>query len=181
MAETTKKPCCPAKVEVLIMSKHNNLQEVDREWLSSLDEPQVNQLVAMDAALANAAKKLEEIPQLNKEQALQQLKDVLSNPDQFLSLLNPELQEQFRVGIQLHREKKQKLIQSLVQANPSRFNEANLVGRTMEALEELASMIPQPDYSVNAAGTGNFGGYGNYMNPSAEEDILLPVGSEINP
>lgn len=182
MAENaTKKPCCPGKVELLIQSKHSPYQEVDREWLLSLEEAQINRMVEVDAALVTMAKKVEELPQLNKEQAVKELKEILSNPDQFITLLAPELQEQMRSGMQLHREKRQKLIQALVQANSKKFSEEKLKDRTMEALEELVSLIPEKsDYSVHAAGGGALGGTAYlHLNNNSEEDMLLPAGVEI--
>lgn len=148
-----KKPCCPGKVEVLIQSKHSPYEEIDREWLLGLEESQIDRMIQTDGLLIAAAKKAEEVPQVNEEQAVAALKETLSDPEKFIALLPPAIQEEMKSGMTLHREKRQKLMQIIIQANPKKFNEENLKGRTMDTLEELVSMIPEkPDYSVNAAG-----------------------------
>lgn len=170
MAEA-KKPCCPGKVEILIQSKQSPFEEIDREWLLSLEEGQIDRLIQTDALLVAAAKKAEEQPPpITQEQATEALKDLLADPEKFIKLLSEDLQEQMKSGLQLHREKRQKLIQALVATNSSKFSEEKLKNRTMESLEELVSLIPEKsDYSVNAAG-GDLS--------TNDEEILAPFGVE---
>lgn len=179
MAETTvKKPCCPGKVELLIQSELSPFEEIDREWLSGLEEGQIDRLVQTDVALSEATKKAEEKPpQVNREQAISVLKEDLSDREKFVTLLPEALQEEVRSGLNLHRERRQKMIQALVEAFPKKFTEDKLKNRTTEALEELIGMIPEKpaDFSANGAGSESI----NANMGMAADDILLPIGVEI--
>jgi hypothetical protein len=169
MAEK-KTPCCPGKVQALISSDSNPFQETDREFLLGLEEPQINSLITMDEAVA-AAKKVSAQPvQVNKEQALQALKDVLSNPDEFMKLLPAKMQEQMRSGLKLHQERRQKLEKALTEANPTVFTAEKLKDQSMESLEDMVSLIPDKvDFTVNAGGGSR---------TTSPKEILLPPGVE---
>ncbi len=183
MENKEKQPCCPGKVTALLQSNNAMFVEADKEFLLGLNEAAIDRLIATDAALTVAKKTATDAaaaaaettakstPQINKEQVVQILKDTIKTPDEYLGLLPVEMQEQMKSGLILHREKRQKLIQTII-ANNKRFTEENLKNRTMESLEELVSFIPeQVDYSVNGAG-GSLG-TGN------AQELLLPAGVEI--
>ena len=158
MAENIK-PCCPEKVELLIQSELNSYKEGDREWLSTLDEKVVDSFLAMEAAHAELVTQLaaakeagetKETVQMNKDQAIQVLKDQLADPQQFMGLLSPVVQAQFRHGQSLYEAHRLKLVgQIMANANPGVFDEPELKKMDTVALEQLARAIPSKvDYSV---------------------------------
>ena len=162
-----KKKCCPEKIKLLVQSKGSPFQEADSEWLETLEEAQVDKLVAM----ASAAPGGEKDTTITKEQAMQVLQEQLSDPDKFIKLLPGDVQEQIRHGMALHKAEKQKLI-TLISANSEKFTPEKLAGKSIEELQDLASLIKLPDtadYSLLG------GGNGPVVNA---EDLLPPPGIE---
>jgi len=92
----------------------------------------------------------------------------MKTPEQFLSLLPGEMQDQFRSGLKLHQEQKNALIEKICSYNQA-YTKDELKAHSMEDLTKLASFIPdaKPDYSL--LGVNSFG-------VNTGEAPLLPVG-----
>lgn len=173
MANKDTKGCCPEKVELLIQSENNSFGEDEREWLSGLDQAQIEKLEAMEQAIeTNKNKEPEkgEEPQMNKEQAVQVLKEQLSDPNQFLQLLPEEHRASVEHGMRLHNEHRQGLMTHITK-NTDVYTEEELKERKTDDLEKLAKAIkPKTDYSVfGGDGTGTYQQQG-------QEQILPPPG-----
>ena len=169
------KPCCPEKVELLVQSAKAGFGEDDREWLQGLEEPQIDKLLTMNKELEKEpeTKKPEgEDPQMNKEQAVQVLKDELSDISKFKSLVPNEIKAQLDYGERLHQEHRQDLVQHVMtNAAEGVYTEDELKEMETGSLEKLAKAIkPKVDYSA-------FGGSGNQpQTDAAQEEVLLPPG-----
>lgn len=178
------KPCCPEKVELLVNSQHSDFQETDREWLNSLTQEQIDKLVVPVANLEAEAQakaeltaktkeenetKDEKVPQMNKEEVIQVLRESMKTPEEFLSLLPADMKDQFASGLRLHKEQRDSLIEKLV-AYSDAFTKEELAAKSMDELHKLEKLIPhQTDYSGLGAG-GNIQANINKVTP------LLPLG-----
>jgi len=146
MADNVKK-CCPEKVQLLIASAHAPYQEADREWLSSLEEAQIDKLVSMEKMLAMEP---EERNPITNEQAVQVLQAQLRTPDQFIQLLPEEMRDQMTSALRLHQKERARLVEAVKAA--SRYTDDQLKTKTMAELSILADMARPRDFSGLAGG-----------------------------
>lgn len=165
--ESMKKPCCPEKVDALIASDKTKWTADDREMLLTMSEEQLEKLTPVEAKAPAA-------PQINKEQALEVLKEHLGDPDKALALFPKETREMLSDGLNLHRERKAALVEQIVanQATPV-FTKESLEKKSMAELSELAQAIaPKTDFTPLGGGNGN-------SQPAAYKgDGLYPPGVE---
>lgn len=181
-----KTPCCPEKVNLLIQSKHTEFAEEDREWLNSLEQGRLDKMVApianMEAQDQTAEPKAETTPTeeetknvgdnkanpINKEEALAVLRESLTSPEQFLSLVPKELKDQFESGLALHQQKRADLIASITGYSKV-FSEEELNAKPTTELEKLAGMVPdKSDFSPLGVNSG--------LQGNASVEPLLPPG-----
>jgi uncharacterized protein YdaT len=167
--------CCPDKVEKLINNENNNFTEEDRDKLSKLDESVV------DKMLSDNEPKKKEGPETNKESGeidgeklAEALKAYAKKPEDFLSLMPKEMQDQMNSGLKLHREKRQNMITE-IQNNSSHFSEDELKDMDNDMLEKIYnSVIPQGNYAP-------FGSPGFSSNQEeGNDEKLLPGNVQIN-
>lgn len=145
MAEK-KKGCCPEQVDIIVLSKHTRFDDGDREYLEGLEEKALVKLLPIEP---DPPKEV----QVNKEQAIQVLKDQLKTPDQFMALLSPEMRGQMQYGLGLYTEERGKLTER-VSAN-SDYSVEDLKGKPIQELQKLSSLIKTPaDYSPMGGGGG---------------------------
>ena len=185
--------CCPEKVEMLVMSEDTGFDEDDRDWLSELDEDQMDKLVTLAKAAEappeedemtmlraeNAALKAElakfkkapavKAPVANKEMAIQVLKEQLSDPTQFLQLLPAEQREQMEHGMQLYRDHRMSIVES-IKTNTSVFTDDELMAMSTKDLDKLARAIVKPSQSYVGLGSGKIN------TNTAGKELLLPPG-----
>jgi hypothetical protein len=167
-------PCCPEKVELLIQSDNNSFGEDEREWLNGLSSGQIEKLEAMEQEIETNKQKVqnhkEDEPQMNKDQAVQVLKEQLSDPAQFLQFLPEEHRASVEHGMRLHKEHRQDLIKRVTN-NTEVYKEEELGEMPTDQLEKLAKAVkPVADYSA-------LGGVADYsQQASYQEEILPPPG-----
>lgn len=150
--KNNKCPACVEKAGILLNSKHTSFTEQDREWLEGLGEAYLDKLIVMQKKADEPPKKVEP-PQVNKDQAIQVLKDELKTPEQFIGLLPAEFQDQMRSGLRLHEEKRTGLIEAITAYENNKFSKDELTAMTMDELAKIAALIPgQADYSANGGG-----------------------------
>jgi hypothetical protein len=165
-----KKKCCPEKVQALIASEHAPFEEADREWLETLDQPQIDKLVTMErnAAVKPVVEPVTEPEPVTNEQAVQVLREQLKTPEQFIQLLPDEMREQMTSALTLHKSEKAKLIETIKSA--SSFTDDELKTKTMAELSKLSEMAKPRDYSGKSGGSP--------MKTNDEDNLLLPPGVE---
>ena len=184
----TMEKCCPEKVEMLVMSEDTGFDEDDRGWLSELDEDQMDKLVTLakaaeappeedemtmlraeNAALKAELAKFKKAPVANKEMAIEVLKEQLSDPAQFLQLLPAEQREQMEHGMQLYRDHRMSIVES-IKTNTSVYTDDELMAMSTKDLDKLAKAIVKP--SQNYVGLGS----GRINTNTAGKELLLPPG-----
>ena len=157
-----KKSCCPEQVKIIVQSKHTRFEESDREWLETQDEGTIVKLLPIEPEKQSP-------PQINKEQAVQVLKDQFKTTDQFLSLLPVEMKSQMQYGLGLYKEERENLVSNIT--DNSDFIDKDLEEKSIDELKKLSNAIkPKSDFSP--MGSGN----GPQNNASTPDRIVLPVG-----
>lgn len=179
--KTNKEPCCPEKVELLIQSELTSFTEDDSELLSTMDESIIDKMLedinkvqtninTMKADVERLKEEAEEKktetveePQMNKEQALQVLKEQPMSQQEFLALTDPETREKLEHGFSAYEREREKLITNITE-NTNVFSAEELAGKPMNELEKLSQAIkPKTDFSLK-----------NLAKPDDEK--LLPPG-----
>ena len=173
---------CPKKIELLVQSAHSPYKEEDREFLATLSENRLDQLVLMNDTISTKKQEITALVEekermkpveLTKEQMLQVLaKEGGLEIDQFMSLLKPELKEHIQSGLYMQANRKKELV-GRITANSKAFTQEELDLKSISELEKISSLIPDPvDYTGMAGGSF-------ITNAQSVNDVLLPVGVEI--
>jgi hypothetical protein len=167
----TKEECpeCENKINLLIECKETKFKEEDREQLNTLSEDMLDKLFPEQKPEKKEDKEKE--IQMNKEKAVEVLKEDLGDKDRFLKLLPPEVQAQFQHGMKLHEAERTKLISHITQNSEGVYEEEDIKSMSTSDLEKLAMVIKAP---ANYTGMG--AGSNVNVNNSNEEDILPPAG-----
>jgi len=165
MAKEKEKTCCAEKVELLIQSDQTNFEDTDREWLLTLSEGQIDKL--QPKAVEKEVETKVEAPQMNREQAIQVLKDL--SDDEKMSLLTPETRAIIDYGQKLYKAERQQKIDHIL-ANTDVYSSERLAAMTDQDLHDLARAIKVPV---------SFAPLGPTPPPQANSEIdekLLPPG-----
>ncbi len=166
--EKEKAPCgdCMEKVVGLINNERTRFTKADREWLLALNEEQLDKLEPTEAPA----------PQVNREQALEVLREELADAEKLVGLLPGELKDQVEAGLTLHKEERTKLVKA-IQANTEKdtWGDEELAGMDMTTLRKLEKSSRKADYS------GSGGGRAVQTNTETSEDkeFLAPAGIEV--
>ncbi len=177
MNETTKKPCCPGKVDQLI--KANRFTEANRDWLNSLTEEQINPLVDLSDKLeaagasslaTNKASEKASDKEITVDQALAVLAKQKPTAEQFMGILPAETREFINSGLKAQQDKRAQMITMIMAATKESkvYSEDELKAMPMKDLEKLFAFIPEP--------AADFSGYGAGSDSTNTEEILLPTG-----
>ncbi len=166
MSDEKKAPCgnCMEKVVALINNKQTHFTKSDREWLLEQDEEKLDKLFPKDP----------EPIQVNREQALEALKDVLNDSEELVKILpDGPVKTQIETGLKLHKEERETLIKE-IQANTDEgtWEKADLEVMSSDMLRKIAKSVePKGDYSGQGGGTTIVVNEG--------EEALLPPEVEI--
>ncbi len=175
MSDKEKTPC--EAIQSLIKSDYTAFDEGDEDWLSNLEEPSVNKLVAMEEKVREKDEESNDDEVMTQEKAVQTLKESFKDSEDFLEIVPDEYSEQMKYGLKLHNEKRKDLIDSIT-ANSKAFSEDELEKKDMPELEKLASFVDDTsgmDYSGLAGGEGPQANTGK-----DDEEPLLPTGVQAN-
>jgi hypothetical protein len=162
-----KTPCCPEKVELLVQS--DAFEETDRDWLSALEQGQIDKLIAVNEKAEEEPAPADPEPQMNENQAIAVLKDHFSDPNKFMSLLPDEVRGQMEHGLKLYRDRRHELIQGISTNADGVYTDDELKSMSIDALEKLAKLAKVKDYSMQGGGS-------NLAVNNQSEPALLPPG-----
>jgi hypothetical protein len=184
------------KIKELLTIAPGQYVEEDKSWLEELEEAQVDKLLAcakvgIDAAKAKEALEAEKVkanehvislekelaelkkgaPKVNEEAALKIVKEKVSDPKVFVSMLPKDMREQLEYGKKAFEADRKKLTEHILtnQAMQS-WDEETLGTLGMEMLQKVADGIKAPiNYEVS----------GGHLRTTMEE-MLLPPGIKLS-
>ena len=161
-----KKPCCPDKVNELIANKQSNFTDEDKEWLSEQDEVNINKMFPKEPE----KKEVKDV-KVNKEEAVNVLKETLKTPEDFFALMPDEMQDQMKAGLVLHNQNRKKLQKTILDnAKEDTWTEDELKTMSTDMLKKIAS-------SFNVEDIADYSGSGSGKLPTEDtEEALLPIG-----
>lgn len=139
-----------ALVSALIANAATLFTEDDRSWLEKMPEEQLGKMAPKETPAATPVANAAPDPKTAAQPAV----------------LSAEDNEALEYGRRKIREEKEALI-ARISANSKAFTADELKAMTNEALGKIASLIPQPDYSLAAGGVG-------IAANSGEEPLGLP-------
>lgn len=132
--------------------------EEDREWLSKLEENQLEKMKGVvvqkkeePAPKDEPAPKNEPVVDNDADDDDQEPSNAAPTPDEFISNAPTEIQEVLQSGLAMHRERKAGLVKGIMANKRNKFTEDQLKAKSMEelvALAELAS-VETHDYKAN--------------------------------
>jgi len=158
-----KEPCCPKQIKLIVQSKLTRFEEKDKEYLETLSEERIIQLLPVEPA--PAANSVD-----NRDQAIQVLREELRDKDKFMALLSPEVRAQYQHGQQLVDDERIKLVDHIVANCNDAYDAEALKPMGIGALKRLMKALPAPS---DFTGLG-----GGINNPITNSEMLLPEGVE---
>lgn len=149
MAETkNEKKCCEAKINALIANEKNAFTEADREWLTSLNEAQVEKLVSNDEAT--------KLPVTNTQAPMPVVNPQIVDLTSFLNSAPPEIRAVLNSGLRELDNKRAAIIAKITTNERNKFTPETLKTMDLTMLESIEALLPVPtrtDYSgMNPAG-----------------------------
>jgi hypothetical protein len=163
-AMAKKEKCCAGQVNAIIQSNQTRFEEKDREYLEGLEKDRIIQLLPVEPEMID-------VPTVNKEQAIEVLRDQLKTPEQFMALCPAPIKAQLEHGMAMLKEERAGIINHIVTNCNSVYKAEDLEPMKVEALKRLAKALPAPS---DFTGMGSGG-----TTPAADEgDMLFPPGVE---
>lgn len=163
----TKNPCCPDRVAELIANKATRFTEDDKDWLLNQSAETIEKLTPIE-------QEPKEAPAINKEQAMEVLKEDLSDKDKFMEMLPDEMRAQLDHGLKAYKAERDKLISDIVANSNEQFKAEDLKDEEMPMLQKLHKSLVKVDYSANGAEVPVNVNSGNEVEP------LMPNAVETN-
>ena len=163
----------------MIANAATKYTEKDREWLETLEEGQLDNMIPNEVQPTVVEKEAKVTP----EMAVNALKEGLKTDEDWLKIMPSKTQEQMRSALKLHEDRKQALIQSILDnTEKDVWSKEELDVYEVEKLEKLARTAgvkqeaPTLNYSGMAAGTAT------KIQDNAQDEIPLmaPAGIEFN-
>lgn len=121
--------CCPERVKALIKNKQTSFVKTDEEWLSQLNESQIEKIensIAEEEFQRTAPPVPKKID--NREKLFE---------SEFVSA---ELKAEIKAGLEMLQEKKKGLVQSILSAKNNEFSEEELNSKEISELEKLEKL-----------------------------------------
>lgn len=146
-----KCPSCVEKVNLLVANKLTKFTDEDKEWLLTMKEDDLDKLVP------NTPEKEEETPvEVNKDKAIEVLKETLKTPEDFFAVLPGEMRDQMKAALTLHTAQNAKMVKEIL-ANTEEgvWTEESLKALNAETLGKVFNSVKKEsavDYSLNFAG-----------------------------
>jgi hypothetical protein len=178
MADEKKCKGCPAKVLALIANTQTPYEEKDQEFLNTLEEDKLDQLLSMARTMQTNSENIKTL-QTNAEKPVTITKEQILaacaglTKEEYLAFAPAEYREQFENGLKMQANKKAEVITKIT-ANSKVFTKEELDSKSLGDLEKMASLISEPvDYS------GRLGGGSFSTNSESAIPVLLPGNIEI--
>ena len=168
MSDDKKTPCCPERVQELINHKLTKFTDIDKEWLLTQEEDTIEKLFPNEAKVEK-----EPVPEVNKEKAVEVLKESIKTPEDFFKILPDEMQDSVRAGLKLHQAQREEKVKHILDNVKDVWKEEDLKAMNAEILDKVyASIKVEGDYSLNA--------HSEKTVNTNKEEVLIPTGVKIN-
>jgi hypothetical protein len=186
MGDESKEKCCTEKVTALIANEKSSYVKEDQEWLETMEEGQLDKLIAnvgitedAEKSLVTAAVEKAFDEAINKGEVIKVEKkdpDKKKPPtvDDFIANAPAEMQDVLQSGLDMHRDKKTALVTQILANEQNKFTQGELEGKSVGELTNIAALIPLQkgeddgglSYAANSAGSPG---------ASKEEPMEMPV------
>lgn len=131
--------CCEDRVDRLIANKATTFSVNDKEWLMNLNEDQLKKLEPVE--------KKEEVPQVNKNEVIDEFKKSLKGIDDYTAMMSDEMKKQVESGVKLYKEKRQNTIKAILDNSTDVWKEEDLNEMSDQTLEKIEKSVRPKDYS----------------------------------
>ena len=161
--EKKKTPCagCMEKIVGLINNKQTRFGKEDREWLLEQEESVLDKLMPVEP----------EPIQVNREQALDVLKEEFTDVQKVIELLPAKVKEKIEKGLAVHASQRKEKVDKILANTKEVWTEDDLNGFSDEMLEKLEKSIkPVENYS----GMGGVPKQENQSKTSSDKVLYLP-------
>lgn len=138
-------------VKALIANEQSKFTEEDTEWLGGLSDEQFAKLEPVEPQPQQNAN--ENSNGITREQAVEVLREELSDPQKFMGLLPESVRGQMQHGLGMYESEKQALVERIMKATDV-YQAEELQALEFNALKRMASAIVRPTY-VGNGGNGN--------------------------
>lgn len=143
MSESSKTPCCEAKVDALIANASTRWKAEDKEWLLAQEASVIEKLSPMELA--------PEVIQANTEEVITTFKGTLKTVEDFTALMPEAIKAQVEAGVTAYAAKREALVKSIMENTEEVWTEETLNAMADATLEGISKSIKKPvDYSGNA-------------------------------
>lgn len=153
-----KSPCFMKKVEKLIANEQTHFTTDDRDWLMEQDEAVLGKLEPIE---------VQKEPDVNREQAIEALKESLTKPEDYLNLMPEDMQSKMEAGLKLYNEHREQLIANIKKSTDA-WEDSELEAQDTAMLEKISKTTKKADYSAMSAN-----------NSKPEVEPLFPAGINV--
>lgn len=111
--EVKTTPCCEERIDQLIANEQTRFAEKDKEWLMTLEEPQIEAMFPKEVEVKDEPPKVEQ-KKATKEEMIEVLKETMSKPEDYINLMPKEMQDQVRSALAVHKEQREGMIKEII-------------------------------------------------------------------
>ena len=183
-----KDKCCPEKVKALIANEKSNYVEEDTEWLETMEEAQLDKMIAnvgisedakktlVTAAVEEAFDKAVQSGEMIKvEKKDPDKKETPPTAEEYIANAPGEIQDVLRTSLNMHKEKKAALVQQIVANEQNRFTKEQLDAKEVGELENIAALIPLKAVDESGQQVSYAANSGANVNTNKEEPLEMPT------
>lgn len=175
-----EKDDCPLceKIDQLIANELINFTEEDREFLSTLEENQLDKMIPKEKKEPKKEPVVQTETKVSKDDAIKVLKESMNKPEEFIKLLPSEVQEQINAGLSTHRAQRASMVKDiLANSEEGVWVEDELKAMEFNVLAKLHRSVVKPQEVGDYAGMSI--SHKKEEIQANEEDYLLPPGVAI--
>lgn len=162
-------PCCEDLVKAIIANERTKFKDEHKEWLLTLEEAQLQLLIPEKEDTPPVT----DPPVVNKEQAIQVLKESVSKPEDFFNILPEELRDSMRAGLKLYNEQRVRMITDIKATAKDVWTEDELKKMDYDSLLKT--------YKAVVKEVTDYSGLGTVQDNANEEKLLPPGVKEVEP
>ncbi len=140
-------------VSALIANAASQFTDDDRDWLMTLEEPQLSRMapVVSEDVFPEVQPKVVEGPVV--EPMVEPVVEVVDDPvttEDYIAAAPEEVKEVLNEGIKMHRARKDQIVTALVANARNKFSKEDLEAKSLTELESIASLATDITFAGNA-------------------------------